>query len=192
MDLFRQYGFKTITMDDIARAAGISKKTLYQHFDSKNEVVKAVLIWYKSQMTDTCTGLMSHTENALEAMVKVMAFVDETNKQINPIALNELHRFFPDAYEQFRALLVEKDVAMIRENLITGMKEGVYRQNLNADLLARYRLETSLLILQPNLMVNERNSLLKVHQEIAEHFLFGIMSQRGIELYQQYKEKYSS
>ena len=189
-ELFRQYGFKTITMDDIARRAGISKKTLYQHFANKHEVVNDSLVWYKAQMTEACEAVLQESENPVEAMVRMAAFMDENHKKINPMAMFELQRFFPETYNLFRELLIEKDAGMIRDNILDGMRLGLYRDNLNADLLARYRLETSLMILQPNLMVNERDELLYVHLEIAEHFMYGIMTAQGVELYIKYKQKY--
>jgi len=189
-ELFRLYGFKTITMDDIARRAGISKKTLYQHFANKHEVVNESLVWYKSHMTEQCEQLMRESENSIEAMVKTLALMDEMHKRINPMAMFELQRFFPETYTKFRELLIEKDAVMIRDNILRGIEEGYYRENLNADLLSRYRLETSLMILQPNLIVNERNELLNVNREIGEHFLYGIMTPKGEKMYQTYKEKY--
>ena len=189
-DLFRQYGFKTITMDDIARRAGISKKTLYQHFANKQEVVTEALVWYKTQMSDSCRDLMSHAENSIESMVKVLAYMDETHKRINPMSMFELQRFFPETYQKFRELIIEHDAGMIRDNILAGIKDGLYRSDLNADLLARYRLETSLLMFQPNLMVNDRFEMAQISREIGEHFMYGLMTHKGQKLYQQYKEKY--
>ncbi|MFI5195681.1 MAG: TetR/AcrR family transcriptional regulator [Chitinophagales bacterium] len=189
-ELFSQYGFKTITMDDIARRAGISKKTLYQHFANKDEVVNKSVMWYKNNATECCEANLKGAENAIEAMVRMMAFFDTMNNRINPMAMFEMQRYFPEAYKTFRNMLEERDVVMIRENIVQGMKEGLYRSDLNADLLARYRLETSLLILQPNLLVSDRNSLMSVALEIGEHFLYGIMNSKGEKLYQKYKAKY--
>jgi AcrR family transcriptional regulator len=189
-ELFSQYGFKTITMDDIARRAGISKKTLYQHFANKQEVVNESVLWYKNNTTEACMALLNGSENAIEAMVRMLAFFDDMQKRINPMAIFEMQRFFPEAYKTFRDLLVERDVVMMRDNILQGIKEGLYREDINADLLARYRLETSLLILQPNLLVNDRNSLMTVALEIGEHFLYGIMNAKGEKLYLKYKEKY--
>jgi TetR/AcrR family transcriptional regulator, cholesterol catabolism regulator len=189
-ELFSQYGFKTITMDDIARRAGISKKTLYQHFANKQEVVNESVIWYKNNTTESCAMVLESSENAVEAMVKIMAFFDAMHKRINPMAMFEMQRFFPEAYKTFRDMLVERDVVMLRENILQGIKEGYYREEVNADLLARFRLETSMLILQPNLLVNDRNSLMTVALELGEHFLFGIMTTKGEKLYQKYKAKY--
>ena len=189
-ELFRQYGFKTITMDDIARRAGISKKTLYQHFANKDEVVNESLIWYKQHMTDACVAQVEGSENAIEAMVRMLAFMDETHKRINPMAIFEMQRFYPEAYNTFRDQLIARDVVMIRDNILQGIKEGLYREDVDADLMARFRIETSLLILQPNLLVSDRNSLMSVALEIGEHFLYGIMNSNGEKLYQKYKAKY--
>ena len=190
VEMFSQYGFKTITMDDIARRAGISKKTLYQHFANKQEVVQESVIWYKNQATSNCEAMLNGAENAIEAMVMMLAFFDNMNKRINPMAIFEMQRFFPEAYKAFRDMLADRDVVMIRENILWGIKEGLYREDINADLMARYRLETSLLILQPNLLVSDRNNLISVALEIGEHFLYGIMTPKGEKLYQKYKAKY--
>ena len=188
--MFSQYGFKTITMDDIARRAGISKKTLYQHFANKHEVVHESMSWYKNRSSGECEAVVEDAENAIEAMVKMLAFFDSMHKKINPMAIFELQRFFPESYNLFREMLLERDVLMMRNNILQGMKEGLYREDLNADLLARYRLESSLLMLQPNLLVNDRDDLKYVALEIGEHFLYGIMNAKGEKLYQKYKAKY--
>ena len=177
-------------MDDIARRAGISKKTLYQHFANKQEVVQETVVWYKNQTTGNCAAVLKDAENAIEAMVKMLAFFDSMNKRINPMAMFEMQRFFPEAYKTFRDMLLERDVLMMRNNILQGISEGLYREDINADLMARYRLETSLLVLQPNLLVNDRNDLMSVALEIGEHFLYGIMTPKGEKLYQKYKTKY--
>ena len=79
---------------------------------------------------------------------------------------------------------------MMRDNILQGIKEGLYRENINAELLALYRIESSLLILQPNLLVSDRNNLMSVAMEIAEHFIYGIMNAKGEKLYEKYKAKY--
>jgi AcrR family transcriptional regulator len=190
VELFGQYGFKTITMDDISRRAGISKKTLYQHFANKDEVVKETLLWYKNHLDGQCRAIMKDTENAIEAMVRIKATMDHSYKQTNPMAIMELQRYYPEGYKAFRESLLTQDVVAVKENLEQGIKEGLYRENLNVDLVAKFHLEASLLLMQPNLMVNEREDLKAVNHEITELFLYGIMTPKGEKLYHKYKEKY--
>jgi hypothetical protein len=101
-----------------------------------------------------------------------------------------MQRFFPEAYKKFREQLLERDVTMVRDNILQGIKEGFYREDLNAELLARFRIETGLMMLQPTLMVNERAELMSVALELGEHFMYGIMTPSGIEQYKTYKDKY--
>lgn len=190
VELFVQYGFKTITMDDIARRAGISKKTLYQHFANKDEVVKEAVMWYKNHVDGQCRALMSETENAIEAMVRIKTMMDQSYKQTNPMAIMELQRFYPEGYKAFRESLINQDLVSVKENLEQGIKEGYYRDNLNTDLVAKFHLESALLLMQPNLMVNDREDLKAVNHEITELFLYGIMTPKGEKLYHKYKEKY--
>lgn len=189
-ELFRQYGFKSITMDDIARRAGISKKTLYQHFSNKHEVINEAVVWYKEQFCEQCDAAMKDSANAIEGMVRIMTMLDTMYRQLNPVAMFELQRFYPTGYELFREGLIKQDVESVKGNIIQGMAEGYYREDLNADLLARFHIETSLMVMQPNLMVNDRYGLQQVNQEIMELFLYGIMTPKGEKLYQKYKEKY--
>jgi hypothetical protein len=102
----------------------------------------------------------------------------------------ELQRFFPEAHENFRKTLFERDMIAMRDNIIRGMKEGYYREGLNAELLAIYRMECCLIMMQPNLIMNERYNTQMVGEEIFEHFLYGIMNAKGEKLYKKYKEKY--
>lgn len=190
VELFRPYGFKTITMDDIARKAGISKKTLYQHFANKNEVVTECVLWYKGKMHELCCTAMEESENAVEAMVRIMGMFDNVNRQMNPIAMLELERFFPEAYQKFREALIENDVEAIRENMERGIEEGLYRVDIDPDFMAKYRMELSLIMFHNSLLVNERRDLQFVGHQISEHFLYGIMTPKGEKLYQKYKEKY--
>lgn len=189
-DLFRQYGFKTITMDDVARKAGISKKTLYHHFANKNEVVCESVSWYKCQITEMCDKTMQEAENAVEGFVRTMLLLDQIHRQINPMSMLELEKYYPDGFKNFKNLLLQNDVEAIKNNLIRGINEGYYRKEINPDFMARYRIEISLLSFQPNLLVNELIGVNNIGNEIGEHFLYGIMTTKGEELYRKYKEKY--
>ncbi len=189
-DLFRQYGFKTITMDDVARKAGVSKKTLYQHFANKNDVVNESVNWYKCRITEMCQNTMDDSENAIEAMVRVMGMYDQVHRQINPAAMLELERFYPEGFALFKESLLKQDVVAIRENIERGIEEGLYREDIDPEFMARYRMELSLMIFHPNFLVNDRFEFHFVAQQIAEHFLYGVMTAKGEKHYHKYKEKY--
>jgi len=190
IDLFRQYGFKTITMDDVARKAGISKKTLYQHFANKQELVSETISWFQQHIADKCSEHFTQSENAVEGMVRVMGLFNEVNRNMNPLTLFEMERYFPDCFQRFKCSIEDKDIVRIKENLQEGIEQGYYREEINVDFMATYRMELSMIVYYPNMLVNEKHHMWEVANEISEHFLYGIMTAKGEKLYKKYKEKY--
>ena len=132
VDLFRQYGFRTITMDDIARKAGISKKTLYQHFISKSEVVEKTVSWFHESVRVQLEDQVPSASDAVEGMLRMNNLINQTFQQINPMALLELQRYFPQAYQLFREQFVDRDISLIRDNIERGIGEGLYRHGLQS------------------------------------------------------------
>jgi hypothetical protein len=132
--------------------------------------------------------MIASAENAVEGMVRVNALLSQMFRQINPLAMLELQRFFPEAYNVFREKLVHKDISAIRDNIIRGKKEGLYREDMDADLLARYRIECCLLLFQPSSLINETQHPHLANKAIMENFLYGLMTSKGEELYKKYSE----
>ncbi len=189
IELFKQYGFKSVTMDDVARRSGISKKTLYQHFDNKNTIVTDSMVWYKDTICERCDALQAEAENAVEGFVKIKASFDNLYKEVNPLIIFELQRFYPDGYEQFRKNM-ERDVATVKRNLDQGILEGNYRAEINTEILSRFHMESCMMVMMPNMIVHDRFDLRLVNMTIMEHFMYGIMTPKGEKLYRKYKEQY--
>lgn len=189
LELFKQYGFKSVTMDDVARRSGVSKKTLYQFFDNKNSIIHDTMDWYKQGIRCHCDSLMAEAKDAIEAFVKIKVHFDSFYKEINPIALNELQRFYPEGYQQFRDNL-ESDVAAVKSNLLQGIEEGLYRSDLNADILARLHMETMVMIMISPTLLSNRHDLFSLTREVLEHFILGVVTTKGEKLYRKYKEQY--
>lgn len=189
-ELFRQYGFKTITMDDIARRAGISKKTLYQQFANKEEVVEAAMQYFHEHVFEACTGISHAADNAVAAMVQCMSLVDEMCGKMNPLAMLELQRFYPRVYSQLQSEMLAETIRLIRQNIEQGMAEGYYRQGLNADLLAHYRIATARMLNESETLMGRKFQLREINQALSEHFLFGLLTAKGERLYHTYQETY--
>lgn len=189
IELFRQFGFKSVTMDDMARRAGLSKKTLYQFFENKDQVVTQSVRWYKSELCKDCMDALNNSSNAVEGFVKIQGMLDSTYKDINPVLISELQRFYHEGYLQFRKGL-EEDVEQVKQNIEQGIREGNYREDIDAELLAKFHIESAMMILQPNMMVKDRYDMLRVNQAVTEHFLYGIMTAKGEKLYRKYREQY--
>ena len=141
-------------------------------------------------MSEACCVAMQESENAIDAMVRIMGLFDGINRQMNPLTMLELERYYPEAFKQFKDKLLERDIQDILSNIKQGMEEGLYRADIDPEFMARYRMELSLLMFQPTLLINDSYNLPHVGRQITEHFLYGIMTNKGEKLYQKYKEQY--
>ncbi len=189
-ELFKQHGFKNVTMDDLARRAGISKKTLYQHFENKAEVVAQTQQYLHQSQCEACDSASLGGKNAIEGMVTVARLLDGLYKQINPIAISELQRFYPETYMQFRKAMFVKSAESIAENIKRGIEEGLYRPELDAEILSRLKVEIALLLFQSDGLFAGAPSFSKLHQVLSDHFIWGLMTPKGQKLYQKYRDSY--
>lgn len=135
--LYIRYGIKSVTMDDVARHLGISKKTLYTYVKDKNELVKLVV---ESQIKEhSCQDkeMKSLNLSALEEMLSVFKKVSVLLQNINPSYQYDLGKYYPQLREKFMAFKKEQLFNNIKGNLVKGKKEGIYRQELNENIIAR-------------------------------------------------------
>jgi TetR/AcrR family transcriptional regulator, cholesterol catabolism regulator len=135
--LFLRYGVKSVTMDDVAKELGVSKKTLYVHFNDKNELVKAILRAKIQLDRDFCCLKRQEAENAIDELFQISKFVLEQVGNINPVVFYDLKKYHPEGWQ----IMVEHKwgfiLNSIRENIDRGIKEGIYRDNLDKEIVAR-------------------------------------------------------
>src|SRR5699024_9125845 len=128
LPLFRQYGIKALTMDDIASNLGISKKTLYIHFSNKNDLVKTVLDYRTTQIKNMFIEQVPASENAIDEFIRVSSIVYNYLKRINPAMEFELKKYYQPARKKLKDFHQTKIKNTISKNLKRGIKEGLYRR----------------------------------------------------------------
>jgi AcrR family transcriptional regulator len=138
-ELFLQAGIKSVTMDDIARHLGMSKKTIYQSFDDKNELVLALVT--KRLKDDECEmgKLISKSNNVIEEMIAMMKCSEEIFSRANPIVIHDMQKYHPDAWKQFQNFKSGVIVHTLEELLTKGIKQGYIRPDIDVKVMARMR-----------------------------------------------------
>jgi AcrR family transcriptional regulator len=135
--LYSKYGIKSITLDDIAREMGLSKKTLYQHFTDKNELVSAVFLYEKEHRMSCMGDIFSKKMNAIEETFAINRYVAEMMKDFNPAMEYDLKKYYPEIYEKRRDAIIMNMYQRQLDNLKRGMKEGLYRNDITPEYIAR-------------------------------------------------------
>jgi AcrR family transcriptional regulator len=188
--LFCQFGFKSVTMDDIAKHLGMSKKTIYQHFSDKDELVN-ILMQEKLSMQGSMMNTCAHqAKNAVEELFFAITNIHELLSSMNPKLFYDLQKYHPKAWLAFKNFKEQNLGKCIQANLERGIEEGLYRSEINTAILGQMRLEqVDLLFSQPNHYTANKYSITQVMIEITEHFLYGVCNAKGLEKIKYYKQQ---
>jgi AcrR family transcriptional regulator len=188
-ELFVRYGIRSITMDEIALQLGISKKTIYQFYADKNELVDAVLVKYLDHNRKCCEEYRTAGKNAIHEIFLAMEMVQDMFEHMNTSMLYDLEKYHHQAYQRFLQYKYKFLYKVIRENIQKGVKEELYRNDFDIEVLTSIRLETMMLPFNHDIFPKNKYNLGSVHQQLLEHFLYGIASVKGHNLISKYKEE---
>ena len=136
-ELYNKYGIKSVTMDDVARELGISKKTLYQHVENKNELVEKVLFHIINQNNCSFEKLAEKDLNAVEELLEVSIFIIKTIQKYNPSTEYDLKKYYPELFKKLNEIKKEKMYDSIIKNIIKGKNEGLYRNDLDEEIITK-------------------------------------------------------
>lgn len=190
-DLFFQYGLRSVSMDDIANSLGISKKTIYQSYADKDELVDAVILEVIRDNQYCCEADQRSADNAVHEIFLAMEFMMQVFRSMNPALLFDMQKYHPGTYEKFSKHKNDYIYNMIRENLVRGIKEELYRPDLKIDVLARFRVESVTLPFNPEFHNRVKHGLAEIEEEMALHYLYGLVSQKGYKLTLKYQQERS-
>jgi TetR/AcrR family transcriptional regulator, cholesterol catabolism regulator len=188
-ELFLQYGLRSVSMDDIANALGISKKTIYQYYSDKDALVDEVMTAVFEHDQVCCENDKAKADNAVHEIFLAIDFIVELFKSMNPSVLYDLQKFYPTTYARF---VQHKDnflYHIIVDNITRGKKEALYRPEIHTEIIARYRVESMLLPFNPSFQTKLKNSLAQVEEELTLHFLFGLLTPKGHKVALKYLQK---
>lgn len=178
-ELFLKYGFKSITMDDIAREVGISKKTLYQHFEDKTGLVELAVEGYLNAEKNFCCTLEDEEQNPIDFMLKISASLSDKKKQINQSVLFDLKKYFKSSWDKLNNFRIEFTYNQILANLKKGKKEGYYIDSIHEAMIARFYIHLVDYLLNPEVQTEESWNLKELQSEMLHYHLRGITTEKG-------------
>lgn len=184
-DLFRKYGIRSVTMADIARHLGISKKTLYIHIENKRDLVQKILHYHIEDDKKECILIIDSASNALEALLKMSVHAQQRMNDINPSLLFDLKKYHRPVWEMLDHFHRKEMLDMVVENLREGIKEGLYRADLNLELTARIHVSLMLILVDEEFFPIDRFPPSMRHSEFTKYHINAIVSEKGRALLQE-------
>ncbi len=183
--MYLDYGIKGVTMDDVAHKLAISKKTLYQYFNDKKELVWAVLEYLNGKRHIDFSILEEHDTNAIDELFIFYKIQIQMIKNHKPAFVHDLRKYYLDIYTHFQKIKHKRILESIKGNLIKGKKEGLYRNELNEDIISRLNLMRIEAIMNTDIFSIEELVSTDLFSEIFRYNFFGIVSDKGREMLQQ-------
>jgi|SRR5690606_519278 AcrR family transcriptional regulator len=187
-ELFMRYGIRSISMDDIARHLSVSKKTLYQHFADKDELVLMVSRNYLDRNKAQFESIRDKAKNLIEELVLLSACVRSNMESINPSLLYDLQKFYPKAWAEWIDFKNKHFHSSVVRIITNGVAEGYVREGLDPEILAVMRIECVQMGFNPEIFPAANFNFQRVQEQLFEHFVHGIVTEKGRKLYLKYKE----
>ncbi len=187
-DLFLTYGVRSVTMDDISRKLAISKKTIYQHYKDKDEIVCRVTKRVLKREKEMISATKEQAHNAIHELVMISRYLKEHAQTINPSVLFDLQKYHREAwciYLKFKEIVF---LQAIRETLQRGIQEGYFRKDIDVEVLSILRIEEIQLTFDNQVFPRDQFDNREVQLQLFEHFIRGIVTPEGIALIHQYNE----
>lgn len=188
-ELFCRFGIRSVSMDDIAGPLGISKKTVYQYYADKEELVSDVFSSIIDDNKRHCTLDKEKADNAIHEVFLAFEWVQEMLANMNPSVLFDMEKYHPATFRKFKEYQDGFLYQMIRSNIERGIEEGLYREEVEVDILTRYRIQSIMLAFNPEVFPTNRTELVYIEKVLLEHFLYGLATSKGEKLINKYKSK---
>lgn len=186
IELFMKFGFKSITMDDIAKHLSISKKTIYQFFKDKDDLICTVTEVHLQQEQKEIEEVHKEAKDSIEELFLITKCMRKNLSNINTSVLYDLQKYHKEAWSKF---LIFKEAIIgkaVKDILEKGIKEGHFRKDIDVEILARLRQEEVQMGFDERVYPPDQFDFKDVQMQLFDHFIHGITTPKGQELLDQY------
>ena len=180
---FRRLGIRAVSMDDLARQLGVSKKTLYKYVKDKSDLVLQVFDRMCTRQDAQICALAESGENAIDAVIGAMEYMQSELREMHPSMLFDLQKYHPDAMQRLEKHKQENMQGYLIRNIERGQKEGFYRQDFDAKLIARLHMSMVQTMTDPSTLEEFGRPLSELQKELHAYHLRGIATEKGMEYY---------
>ncbi len=189
IELFSEFGIRSLNMDDISRSLGISKKTLYQYVKSKEDLIEKLFYYDDYKMNIQFTSIETGNLNAIELLIQVSLIVSQEMGKLDPKIKFELKKYYEPIFNEFMVRKQNHIFSMISNNLEQGIKEGVYRIDLSVELVAGLYVRNLVLMHNKDFCMVENITFEKVFEVMFENHIRAISNAEGLAYFEKRKSE---
>ncbi|MDP4679605.1 MAG: TetR/AcrR family transcriptional regulator [Cyclobacteriaceae bacterium] len=183
-NLFHKYGVRSISMDDIARELGISKKTIYQYFKDKDDIVYQMTQRRIEIDKNEFSKAYESSEDAIDELIKVSVCLRKNLNRVNPALLFDIQKYHPRSWDLWIDYKNNYIRNYVLKSIERGKREGFFRSTLDAETLATFRIETVQMSFDDRIFPHDKFNFTEVQMTLFDHFVHGLLTVKGHEIYQ--------
>jgi AcrR family transcriptional regulator len=190
LSMFMRYGIKSVSMDDIARDIGVSKKTLYQHIEDKRDLVRLSFERHLNDDERFCTDMMVATANPIQQLLNLAKHLVDTFSQMNPSTMFDVQKYYPNCWQLFHDHKNKYIKTQVEENLNDGIKTGLYRPELNVGIISRLYICLIDASVDPDTFPHKDFDRVAIFVQLFDYHLHAIMTPEGTKYFNKHKEPF--
>ena len=176
-DLSRTRGFYRVTVDELAAQAGVSKRTIYRYFRSKDEIVEALMEKFMNTMAGEFDRIMESGEKPIDMLTGIVQFAHKARRSlINPLVMEDIRRYYPgvwDKLERFRAKKIQENF----DKFLIDKNDGRYVGKVNPRILSAAFLASVQAVVNPDFILDHGLTFEETVKQVVELFMFGIFAE---------------
>ena len=176
-DMFLKLGFKSVTMDDIAGEMSISKKTIYKYFENKELLIAEGTMMVHQKIHETIEAIVAQNFNAIEENFEIRKMFKEMFNSFDNSPIYQLKKHYPEIHDQFMCREIEDCNMVFRQNILKGIEQGLYRENINVDSFVKFYYT---LIFSINENTKSEKEVFALEYDALEYHTRALATQKGI------------
>ena len=178
--LFFNYGVKSITMDDLSRHLGMSKKTVYLYVSNKADLVDKTMDSHLAREKENITKICAESKNAVDEMFQIGKLVTSHLRYLNPSVVYDIQKYYPETWAKLLDYKNSFLFSVILKNIEKGIEQGFYRQDINPDIISKIYNSRSEFLVDSEVFPFSKYKLLEVYVEYLKYHIRGIASDKGL------------
>ncbi len=181
-ELFLSIGFKSVTMDDLAQSMGISKKTIYQYFENKNQLISSCTESFQKKITKTFKDLRKNTSNPIIELFQIKKEVMKILGNTETAPQFQLQKFYPEIHAEIKNRELDLVRDTIQESLKNGVDSGYFRKDINIDFITRIYINGMRGVRDIDLFPLTEFKIEEVLEDFIEYHIRAISTIKGLKL----------
>ena len=173
-------------MDDIAHELGMSKKTIYQFVENKADLVNVSMRNYLELDRQQLETILKPSHNSIDEMIQMVSYFINQVNEFNPSVLNDLQKYYPETWDLYNNYRFHFMLSRIAENLKNGVEQGVYRSDLNPEIISKLYIGGIDILINQDFFPSKKYTFINIYKEYLNYHLRGIVSDKGLAYLEQH------